>query len=151
MSLGPEDTIFKKHAKKLTIAQMKAVSFVECGVELMNVKAAEMRTELVDLLPKDHTDTDTGDVQDVQEDDMQEDDVPEYESHQDFANVEVEVALSDMVVGDWVEVFWKGDGTWYEGEVTALDLSDKQFEIKYYLDKKQLWHNADEYKVRVSC
>ena len=102
-----------------------------------------------DLLPE-CPDPDTDD--DGNSDDGNSDDgVPEYETQSDTANVAVDVSIEEMNVGDLVEVYWKGDGVWYEGEVTDVDLGNKQFEIEYFADKQTLTHNDADYKVRMTC
>lgn len=146
LGLQPGETIFKKHAVKLTIPQMRAVGFMECGEVLKVGKAAEMRVALVDLLPEEPKDADS-DIDDLPE--LEEG--PEYATQDDVANITIDLKLNDLDVNSYVEVYWKGDKVWYEGEVTGVDLEGGKFEIKYCLDGKQLWHRQEEYKVRVSC
>ena len=52
--------------------------------------------------------------------------------------IELACELEEMTVGDCLEVYWKGEDTWYEGEVTAVDMEDKTFEILYHTDNKKI-------------
>ena len=54
-------------------------------------------------------------------------------------------------VNECVEVWWKGDATWYEGRLKEVDKEARTFDVLYFLDKKTLTHNDGEYKVRQAC
>ena len=101
--------------------------------------------------------------------------IPDYETQDDFAcesteaqddavcesaeegeassegRIVVDISLQDMRVGECVEVFWSGENTWFEGEVTDVSVEDKQFEVYYRTDSQKLWHDASDYPVRMSC
>ena len=145
LELSRDTVVYKKHVQrnKLTIAQMKAVAFVDCTQNLTG-NAADVRRQLLDLLPK-CPDPDTEEDEDLDET------TPEFETQSVTANISIDVPLEEMNVGDMVEVYWKGDRVWYEGEITNVDLGTKQFEINYFLDNKTLTHNDADYKVRMSC
>ena len=148
MGLASDSRVYKRHVQrtKLTIAEMKALAFVECG-ENLNGKQAVVRQNLIDLLPKDH-DPATDDDDDYK--DMPE--LAEQDATQDsVANIVIDVPLQDMRVDECVEVYWKGDRQWYEGRITMVDMDEKQFEVEYFLDNKVLLHNDSDYKVRMSC
>lgn len=137
LGLPPDHRVLKKHASKLTIPQMKAVAFVDCG-ETLRGTAAKVREDLMDLLP-------------ASREPEPEPVVPEYATQDAEADIVIDVPLEDMVVDDCVEVYWKGDGKWYEGRILSVDLEQRQFAIKYFLDNDELMHNDSEYKVRMSC
>ena len=62
---------------------------------------------------------------------------------------EIHIEFDKLNVSDIVEVYWKGEGKWYEGEVTGLDTDSDLFEIHYKSDNQKLWHSLDDYKVRL--
>lgn len=119
---------------------MKAVAFFDCGGAHLNGKAQEIRQQLTDLLPHDHG-------------------VPDYET-QDMLYVMKRVtrkrAKTKMPCylyliyggGDLVEVYWSGDKKWFKGRVTGISRSERQFEVYYPVDQRQLWHNCSEYAIR---
>ena len=146
MGLNQESKVYKKHvrATKLTIAQMKAVGFVEC-CENINGNAAAVRRELLDLLPECPTNeeqpvSDSG--SETEEEEVQ------CATQDTIANTFIDVSIEDMTIGDVVEVFWKGDNRWYEGRITDFNPSERQFEVFYFSDDQHLNHNESEYKVR---
>ena len=69
----------------------------------------------------------------------------------DEDKVVVNISFEEMEVGQCVEVYWSGEHTWFEGEITNISSEDKQFEVLYDLDKQQLWHKDEDYPVRMSC
>lgn len=151
MGLAKDSVVFKKHVRrtKLTIPQMKAIAFTECGGEIITGNAAQLRDRLIDLLP-------TCDATDSEEDDGFKDlpplvPAPEYATQDDYANIVIDLPIDNMNVNDCVEVYWKGDREWYEGRITAINLDEKQFEVEYFMDGKTLVHNEAEYKVRLAC
>ena len=151
MGLNKDSTVYKKHVvrTKLTIAQMKAVGHVDCG-ETLSGRAAQVRSDLIDLLPK-YTGPDTDDDEpDVVDEDGSDGGLPEFETQQQHANIAIDIPIEDMVIGDCVEVWWKGDKQWYEGRITGVNLDVKQFEVEYFDDDQVLTHNDSEYKVRMS-
>ena len=143
VNLSSAGIFYKYHAAKLTIAQMKAVATLDFQTSL-NGKAAVIRAALVDLLPAEDED-----LIDLPTIDAPEHETPEYATQDEVYYLDL--ALEDMEVGESVEVYWKGDKVWYEGRVVAVDMAEKQFEVFYFLDEKQLVHNAGDYKVRQSC
>ena len=74
----------------------------------------------------------------------------ETESDEDH-RVVVTLSLEDMNIGEMVEVFWKGEDKWFEGEITDVCLEDKTFQVIYQLDSECLWHSVDDYPCRQSC
>ena len=52
--LSPSEKFTKSHTKKLTVNEMRAVAFFDCGGAQLNGKAQEIREQLTDLLPHDH-------------------------------------------------------------------------------------------------
>ena len=71
------------------------------------------------------------------------DEVSETESDED--RVVVTLSLEEMNIGEMVEVFWKGEDKWFEGEITDVCLEDKTFQVIYQLDSECLWHSVDDY------
>ena len=155
MGLSADCKVYKKHVEqtKLTIAQMKAVAFVECG-ENISGRAQEVKQALIDLLPKCLNDVETDeDMPELVEYESSDDDDSEFEAFEaqhEHAEIVLDVPLERMVVGDCVEVWWKGDRKWYEGRITEVDMEEKQFEVEYFDDGKVLTHNDSEYKVRMT-
>lgn len=100
----------------------------------MTGKVQTMREKLVEMLPDEHG-------------------VPEYATQDDWGdcNIQVDIPLDEMEVGQCVEVYWSGEDAWFEGEITGVSVKDDQFEILYDSDKEQLWHNVSDYSVRMSC
>ena len=175
------EKFFKSHAEKLTISELKAVAFEDCRGATLKGKLADMRQQLADLLPADPCDDSTESEEDAPEyatqdevysevsSDSGEDlhvvneaklsiaeakrnAVEEAKREEDGEDrITVDVPLEDMHVGLCVEVYWSGEGEWFEGEVTGINLDDKQFEVHYHTDSQQLWHNCCDYPVRISC
>ena len=130
---------------------MKVIAYIHCGGKVLNGKADQVRSNLMDLLPKYH---DVDSAADTSENECCESDdqtVEDAEAQSTVANIKFDVTLEDMTVGECVEVYWKGDRVWYEGRIIAVDTSEKQFEVEYFLDGETLLHNAEDYKVRMSC
>ena len=73
------------------------------------------------------------------------------ESKSDEPHISLDLKFDELVVGKMVEVYWKGDDKWYEGEVTDIGREDKTFEIFYCLDEECLWHAFEDYPLRLSC
>ena len=177
MGLATHMVVYKKHLQrtKLTIAQMKAVAYV-CGGKVIHGKADQVRATLMELLPtcqdvdsaksttesESDTDSDTDSETSFDSDETTYGEMPEMirvkdielaeaEAQNTHANVTIDVPVKDMVVGDCVEVYWRGDKKWYEGRITAVDMAFRQFEVEYFLDGETLTHNEADYKVRMSC
>jgi hypothetical protein len=154
MSLAVDSVVRKKDLKrtKLTIAQ---IAFIDFNGTVLSGSAAQIKDALMALLPSTdgHPDSDDSmpELVGLSSSDSEEDNdqVPDYETQD--ADVVIDVPLDQMTVGDCVEVFWKGDGVWYEGKILCVDLDAKQFEVEYFLDGQTLLHNDSEYKVRMSC
>ena len=72
-------------------------------------------------------------------------------SESDEDRVVVTLSLEEMRLGDMVEVFWKGENKWFEGEITDVCLEDKTFQVIYQVDSECLWHSVDDYPCRQSC
>ena len=49
-------------------------------------------------------------------------------------------------MGDIVEVYWVGEGKWFEGEVIGLKTG--LYRVHYKYDSEKLWHNSST-KVRL--
>ena len=154
VNLEKNEKFFKSHVEKLTVNQMKAVAFVDCGGARLTGKCEQVREQLVALLPSDsgvpeyptqdelfeeesgseyHADTDS----DVSAD-------PEEEEEDKDALL----SFIDLQIGQSVEVWWKGEKTWFEGKVTGLERHSNMFEVFYFSDSRQLWHYASDYPVR---
>ena len=46
-------------------------------------------------------------------------------------SIELTCEIETMTVGDCLEVYWEGEGKWFEGEVAQVDMEDKTFQILY--------------------
>ena len=141
--LGATDTFYKHHVKMLTVAQIKAVCYIEFGGLIIKGKAAELKMKLTSLLEDASEDaSEDGDDDSVSGDDG----VPDEVSH-------IDIPFKDMFecVDECVEVWWKGDKCWYKGRLLSVDKEARTFEVFYFVDKQTLTHNEDEYKVRQAC
>ena len=149
LGLPPDHRILKQHAAKLTIPQMKAVAFIDCG-ETLTGKAAQIRSELVDLLPASREPAPAPES-DSSESESEAAANPQQMAQDDTANIIIDVPIQDMRINDCVEVYWKGDRKWYEGRILMVDMENEQFEVEYFLDDEILVHNVADYKVRMTC
>ena len=115
----------------------QAVAHVQCDGVSLKGRVPEMRTQLATLLPEgdraDDDDSDctpdndeatpeyeTQDTWDDQQSSEEETDEPE-------PHIDIRIELKDMNVGDAVEVYWKGDNKWYEGEILDVCEADKTY------------------------
>ena len=58
-------------------------------------------------------------------------------------------SVDNLIVGDIVEVYWRGEKKWYEGEVTGIDHDDDNLvEVHYKSDNQKLWHPPADYPMR---
>ena len=137
LKLKKTDKMFKCHAEKLTVNQMQAVAFVECGGARLKGRAADMREQLVALLPSELG------IPDYETQDM----IPLDESGSDDEDPDALLGLPDLEVGDTVEVYWQGELQWFKGEITNVDHHDSTFEV-FYTDGNTVWHKASDYSVR---
>ena len=116
----------------------QAVAFFQCDGKKLTGKVGEMRAELKPLLP-------AGAARNLQ--------FPDYatqdecfdsegessgEDSESSDKVEVSLSFDELRVGECVEVYWKGEDKWFEGEVVALDVDGKQFEV-FYREDSQKW------------
>ena len=128
---------------------MKAVAFIDCG-ETLTGKAAQIRSELVDLLPASREPAPAPES-DSSESESEAAANPQQMAQDDTPNIIIDVPIQDMRINDCVEVYWKGDRKWYEGRMLMVDMENEQFEVEYFLDDEILVHNAADYKVRMTC
>ena len=149
LGLGKAQEVLRRHVKKLSAEQVRAVAFCQCdGKKLSGRKIDDLRQKLYDLLPGD------GDASDEQllypEYPTQDDYVCPASETDDADGEDPDTLLSfiDLRVGECVEVWWEGEKEWYEGEVIDLDDSDKSFQIYYKLDSAKIWHAARDFSVR---
>ena len=78
-------------------------------------------------------------------------DVPDTTTESEDADVDTDipdVPFSHLHIGDIVEVYWRGEGQWYEGEVTAID-EDGDVEVSYKADGCKLFHQEAHYHMRI--
>jgi hypothetical protein len=138
--------VCRSNVEQLTGPQCKAVAMCQCGGARLTGRVTDVRTALTELLP----------------DEPEEPDVPSYPtqdelfepvSDADDASVSIELTcdFETMSLGDCVEAYWEGEETWYEGEVTAIDVVDKTFEILYHSDNKKVWHRSADYPCRFAA
>lgn len=164
MGLASDSKVFQEHVvgTKLTIPQMKAVAFVECG-EVITGNAAAVRRELIGLLPKrpagDETDDDlppllevetsssSGTESSSESGDESTEEEAQCAAQQTMANMYIDISVRDMTIGETVEVYWQGEKRWYEAD---FDPALRQFTAFYFVDEEHLVHNEDDYKVRMS-
>ena len=140
--LKPTEKFVKSHASKLTIEQIKAVAFLDCGGIKMAGKLSNMREKLSFILPDD-----------LGVPDYETQDAHVYESGCDSGNdtgytTESDIIkFDDLFIGDKVEVYWPAEHSWFEGEIKDVDLVDKQFEVAYK-DNTKFWHEYQDFPVR---
>ena len=166
--LAPGQLFYKCHVNKLTCAQIKAVSFIQCG-QTINGKLAELKTKLISLLDEDvpgvpeyptqdevYSDEysgkgDSDDSKDDSDDSKDDSNDDSNDDSDDSVNVSADVHLDDMYVDQCVQVWWKGDKCWYDGCITDVDFDNETFEVFYHSDKQTLVHSTQDYKVREVC
>ena len=135
----------------------QAVASIQCEGITLKGRVAEMRDQLVTHLPEgdsaengtDHEDSDASpeyETQDNWDDDVEDDDDEDNAPH-----IQLDVPLKDMNIGDCVEVYWKGDNVWYEGEILDVCETDQTYKVHYELDSQTLWHKCEEYPCRFAC
>ena len=71
-----------------------------------------------------------------------------YETYESDTTATELVEFEDLTVGMVVEVFWEGEKTWFEGEVTDINHDLREFEVYYKQDGERLWHKPEWYSVR---
>ena len=111
------DKFNKTHVKKLTVTQMKAVYYVDCGGKVINGKAVELRSQLIDLLYDD-----LGTPEYPTQDDVVES--AEEDSSSESVSIQLDVSFDSMIVSDCVEVYWCGEDKWFQGEIIEKDMED---------------------------
>ena len=126
----------------------QAVAFVQLNGLVLKGKVAELRDQLESRLPVDLSFQDDG----VPEYPTQDDEEVCSSDEEDDATVVVEIKeVTDMAVGEFIEVWWKGEKKWFEGEVTDIGKEDNTFEVLYTEDEECLWHSFDDYPCRYAC
>ena len=123
----------------------QAVAFLKYGGLSLRGKVADMRSQLADLVPAQEVDD--GAPEYPTQDDVFDD--PSADSGSDCDRVIVHIkSVEDITVGEIIEVYWKGEKEWYEGEVTGVDLNDGTYEVLYKTDSSRLWHTVADYPCR---
>ena len=127
---------------------------------------SDVREQLIPLLPPapndDSTPNDDSDPNDdwVPEFETQLDDIPDVDSEnseeesEDGGRLIVNIKSvnpQDMTAGEMIDVYWKGEDKWFEGEITNIELEDKTYEVFYQVDSERLWHALEDYPCRYSC
>ena len=122
---------------------------MQCDKKKLSGRVAEMRSVLKPLLKVGSTRALEFPEYETQDD---WDEVEESESDSDSSHrVTVSLSFDELRVGECVQVYWKGDEQWYEGEVTDIDEKDRTYEVYYPADGKKLWHDEDNYPIQLSC
>ena len=123
---------------------------MQCNKKKLTGRVAEMRTMLKPLLKVGSTralEFPAYETQDEWHQSEEESDSDSDSSHR----VSVSLSFDELRVGECVQVYWKGENQWFEGEVTDLDEKDRTFEVYYPSDGKKLWHDEDNYPIQLSC
>ena len=163
VKLGRVDMdILKKHVDMINGPQLKAVAFIQCNGEKLRGKVADMREQLRELLPGDlgvpeyptqdevvaedaeHIPDEDGDTTPDEDGDT----TPDEETRTVVVDIQ---SVADMNEGEAIEVYWKGEKKWYEGEITGIDDTDKTYEVLYHSDSAKLWHKLEDYPARYAC
>lgn len=121
------------------------MAFLDCGEVRLSGKVQQVREQLVNLLPRDHG------VPDYETQDAEEFVSAPSDAETEDELISVDISLEEMEVGQYVEVYWSGEQSWFQGEITNISLEEAQFEIYYPSDKQTFWHNDCDYQVRQSC
>ena len=140
-------TVYRRHVADLTGPQIKVIAFIHMDKKLTG-SVKDIRKEMEGLLPVDpHYDEEAVALG-----------IPDYPTQDElFTDPESsseETTASDLIdfdhlyLGDIIEVYWKGENTWFEGEVTDVDAVDRLFEVFYKADSQKLWHDPDDYPIR---
>ena len=106
-----------------------------------------MRKDMQTLLPVDPNYDPEADEDDTPEYPTQDELLEEPSSSSSEEAREI-IEFEHLYIGDIVEVYWKGEDQWFEGNITDVDAVDRQFEIFYKADSKKLWHDEKYYPVR---
>ena len=146
LGLQPDATVYRRHINDLTGPQLKAVAHFQVG-ETLTGTVADMRRDMQTLLPIDITAAPEYPTQDEVYTDpgsCTSDSCSEETTASDLIDFE------NLYIGDIVEVYWKGENTWFEGSITDVDAVDRQFEVFYKSDSQKLWHKPEDYPVRTA-
>ena len=135
------------------------MGFIQCDGEKLKGKVSDIRDQLIPLLPPAPNDDSAPSNDDwVPEFETQLDDIPdcdsgeESEESEDGGRLTVDIkSVEDMAVGEMIDVYWKGEDKWFEGEITNIELEDKTYEVFYQVDSARLWHALEDYPCRYSC
>ena len=121
---------------------------MQCDGKKLTGRVADMRESLKPLLPVGSsralqfpeypTQDDCFDDAEESEEGEGGDGGSEEDDESDGPHIQLPVSFDELHVGGCVEVYWKGEDKWYEGEVTDLDDKDMTFEILYIDDDKKL-------------
>ena len=133
-----ESSPFKaRHLKSLSFAALSAIAFLRFKVGLPG-KVEEKRIKLKEIMGPDNGD------EDGESDEPENEDEDETETEPAPGE---DVSFDKLNISDIVEVFWSGEDTWFEGEVTGID--DGLIVVFYKSDGRQLWHSPDDYRFRL--
>ena len=155
-------TVYRRHIDSLTAPQLKAVAHFQVGETLTATRIADMRSDMRQLLPVDphRTAADEDDLPEyptqdplLMEDQLADKKIQADEDDEDSNSSEETTAtepieFEHLLIGDIVEVYWKGEHTWFEGVITDVDAVDRLFEVLYKADSEKLWHCPKDYPVR---
>lgn len=140
------ETVYRRHIKDLTGPQLKAVAFFQLG-ESLTGNVGDMRKDMQTLLAVDPNYDPEADEDGIPEYPTQ-DELFEEPSSSSSEEAREVIEFEYLYIGDIVEVYWKGEDQWFEGNITDVDAVDRQFEIFYKADSKKLWHDEKYYPVR---
>ena len=122
------------HLSKIPSSMLCAIAFVHFNKVVLTGKVEDKRSKLRLLLGKDDTSCST---------------TASSSNPKSPDELNPNSKFDELHVSDIVEVYWKGEQKWYEGEVTDLDLDDMTVEIHYKSDGKKLYHSLDTYQMRL--
>ena len=152
VTLAENEQFTKAHVPALNTKQLKAVAFLDCKGTRLHGLVADMRQQLRELLPAVSAvavpATHPTPAPEYPEYATQDDLFPEGEESDEHATDTEYLEFEQLRVSECVQVYWKGEQEWFEGEVTEVDTKDGLFEVFYSSDGARLWHDPLDFPVR---
>ena len=118
------------------------MAFVQCDGLVLRGKVDEKRSQLSDRLPQSTVDLSYPEYETQDDVTPEMDELSSLEDMSEDSDPDDRViigvrSVQDLSVGEVVEVYWRGEKTWYEGEVTEVDLDDSTYQVYYKEDSSK--------------
>ena len=140
-------TVYRRHATDLTGPQLQAIAFIHMGKKLTG-SVKDIRKAIQELLPVDPDYDPEAEALGVPQYPTQDEVYSDPETSSEETTDSDLIEFDNLYIGDIVEVYWKGEHEWFEGQVTDVDSVDRLFEVFYKTDSQKLWHDPVDYPVR---